>query len=81
MWLNRTLCDVLKEIRDLDKTRNYSSLLGLIHEAQSMANRMEAALGDNRDYREYREKAKQAHEEYRKIKEKIDKESGDAEIS
>lgn len=47
--LNRTLCSVLEEMRKLHETRNFSGLLGLIEEAQSMANRMEAALHDNKD--------------------------------
>jgi hypothetical protein len=45
-YLNRTLCDVLSEMRKCDKTRNYSYLAGLIEEAQSMGNRMESALSD-----------------------------------
>ncbi len=46
---NRTICDVLKEIRECNKTKNYSYLEGLIEEIQSMANRMEAALWDQND--------------------------------
>lgn len=42
--LDRTLCEVLEEMRELHTTRNYSSMLGLIEEAQSMGNRMEAAI-------------------------------------
>lgn len=45
-WYSRTLCDVLSEMRTLNKTRNYSYLESLIGEAQSMGNRMEAGLGD-----------------------------------
>jgi hypothetical protein len=48
--LNRTLCDVLREIRDLNETKNYSSLISLVEEIQSMANRMESALADYKDY-------------------------------
>jgi signal transduction histidine kinase len=36
-------------MRAMYKTRNFASLLGLIEEAQSMGNRMEAALEDQRD--------------------------------
>lgn len=46
---SRTMCEVLDEIRKLDETRNYSPLAGLIEELQSMANRMEAALGTTKD--------------------------------
>lgn len=48
-WPNRTVCDVLEEMRKAHKTRNYSYLPGLIEELQSLANRMEAALGDKHD--------------------------------
>lgn len=40
----RTMCEVLEEMRMLYKTRNFSGLLGLIEETQTMGNRMEAAL-------------------------------------
>lgn len=43
---NRYICEVLEEMRKADETKNYSYLLGLIEEAQSLANRMEAALRD-----------------------------------
>lgn len=46
---NRTLCSVLHEMRECCKTSNYSYLPGLIEEAQSMGNRMEAALYDKGD--------------------------------
>ena len=52
---NRTVCAVLKEIRDLDDTKNYSSLLSLIEEVQYLANRMEAALWDQSDLKTMRE--------------------------
>jgi len=43
-YLHRTLCDVLKEMRQCYETRNFGYLPGLIEEAQSMGNRMEAKL-------------------------------------
>ena len=49
---NRYLCDVLSEMRDCYKTRNFCSLNGLIEEAQSMGNRMEAGLYDKHTYLE-----------------------------
>ena len=48
-WINRTLCDVLEEMRKCHETRNYASLLALVEEAQSMANRMESGLADKKD--------------------------------
>ena len=49
LWLNRTICDVLEEMRRCTKTGNYSYLPGLVEEMQSMANRMEAGLEDVKD--------------------------------
>lgn len=46
---NRTVCDVLGEMRKLYETRNFSGLLGLIEEVQVMANRMEAKLYTMKD--------------------------------
>lgn len=46
---NRTVCQVLEEIRKCHETRNYSYLPGLLEEIQSMANRMEAKLHDQKD--------------------------------
>ena len=49
MWINRTMCDVLSEMRQGYETRSFGHLNGLIEEAQSAANRMEAAIGDIHD--------------------------------
>lgn len=49
MWLARTLCDVLEECRKTTQTLNFSYLLGLLEEAQTMANRMEAGLEEKGD--------------------------------
>lgn len=62
---NRTICDVLREMRECTKTQNYSYLLGLIEEAQTMANRMEAALWDQNDI-EY------ARKQHKKLKKEIE---------
>lgn len=63
---NRTLCDVLSELRTCYENRNFSYMLSLVEEAQTMANRMEAALYDKSDLR-------YAREEYKKLKAKIAK--------
>ncbi len=63
---NRTLCNVLDEMRKANKTRNYSSLLGLIEEAQSMGNRMESALYDKLDVEDYEEKKRVLKRQLRK---------------
>lgn len=46
---NRTVCSVLEEMRKANETRNYSILLSLIEEVQTLVNRMEASLYDIKD--------------------------------
>ena len=50
---NRTMCEVLGEMRKCFQTYNFSPMLGLIEEVQSMGNRMEAALQDKGDISYY----------------------------
>jgi hypothetical protein len=71
--LNRTICDVFEEMRKCCKTGNYSYLPGLIEEAQSMANRMEAALEDVKDVRNMRADKKKLKEELQKLKKEKEK--------
>ena len=47
-YRHRVLCDVLGEMRTCVKTLNFAPMLSLIEEVQSMGNRMEAALGDQK---------------------------------
>lgn len=75
----RTMCDVLEEMRMCHKTRNYSPMLGLIEEAQSMANRMEATLTEKKDYRDWHKKVQKEKDELRsllKITNKLRKKQG-----
>jgi hypothetical protein len=64
---SRYICDVLDEMRSCDKTKNYSYLPGLIEEAQVLANRMEAALDERRNYMRWHERCKSEKEEYTKL--------------
>ena len=66
-YLNRTLCDVLEDMRKCDLTKNYSPMLGLIEEAQIMGNKMEAGLNDKRDVKHYKDKLKKLQKEYKKL--------------
>ena len=66
-YLNRTLCDVLEDMRKCDLTKNYSPMLGLIEEAQIMGNKMEAGLHDKRDFKHYKDKLKKLQKEYKKL--------------
>ena len=63
---NRTVCDVLNEMRKCYETHNYSYLLSLIEEVQSLANRMESALWDQKEFK-YKE------QEYKSLKESVKK--------
>jgi cell shape-determining protein MreC len=47
---NRYLCSVLDEMRECTKTLNFSYLLGLIEEAQTLGSRMEAKLFEIKDF-------------------------------
>lgn len=71
-YLNRTICCVLEEMRSLDKTKNYSSLLGLIEEAQTMANRMEAGLEYKKDIESFYNKKKELRKQLLKLEKEID---------
>ena len=70
---NRYVCDVLDEIRKLNKARNYGSLLGMVEEVQTLVNRMEAALGDKAEYQRWHDKAKEEKAEYKKLLAKSNK--------
>jgi hypothetical protein len=70
-WLNRTLCDVLEEMRACKDTLNFSYLKGLIEEAQSMANQMEAALADKRSVKNLRRDIKELKAQKEKLDEEI----------
>lgn len=76
MFPNRTLCDVLTDMRKCDKTRNYSYLKGLIEEAQYMGNRMEAALGDLHDIDRYRRDRSIKKREISKLNKEIEELEG-----
>lgn len=69
---NRTLCDVLHEMKDCYKTRNFAPLKGLIAEAQLFGNRMESALYDIKDLQKINEELHKLREEYKELKRKID---------
>jgi len=68
---NRTLCGVLEEMREAHKTRNYSYLLGLIEEAQSIGNRMEANLYDKSDLESVQKRVKNLRKQRDALKDEI----------
>ena len=69
-YLHRTMCDVLEEMRQSDKTKNYAYLMSLIEEAQSMANRMEAALSDAKDIKNLQATVSELKKEVKKLEAK-----------
>ena len=73
MFLSRTMCDVLEEMRKTYESRNFAGLLGLIEEVQTMGNRMEAAIDNKNNYESYRKQAKKAEEELEELRDEIDK--------
>ena len=72
-WVNRTLCDVLDEMRKCHETRNYAGLMALVEEAQSKANRMESGLADKKDLVKMEEEWHQLKKEIKKLRKKKDK--------
>ena len=69
---NRLLCAVLDEMRECVKTLNFSYLSGLIEEAQSLANRMEAHLYDIKDFNRLHKDIKALKKEKKKLKEEVE---------
>lgn len=75
-WVNRTLCDVLDEMRKCHETRNYAGLMALVEEAQSKANRMESGLADKKDLVAMEEEWHSLRKEIKKLRKKRDKLKG-----
>jgi hypothetical protein len=67
----RTICDVLSDMRSIDKKKYYVPLGGLIEEAQIMANRMEAGLDTQKTYWEYRDEIKKLKKQEKELKDKL----------
>ena len=76
MYLNRTICGVFEEMRSCNETKNYSYLLGLIEEAQSMANKMESKIDLIKDFEEMKDKYKELVERKNDLKKDIKKSGG-----
>ena len=69
---NRLLCDVLGEMRECVKTANFSYLPGLIEEAQSLGNRMEAHLYEIKDYNRLHKDIKVLKKKKKKLEEEVE---------
>lgn len=70
---SRYLCDVLEEMRKAVATQNYSYMLGLIEEAQSLGSRMEAGLMDLGTLERLRTERKELEKEIKVLKKKKSK--------
>jgi predicted RNase H-like nuclease (RuvC/YqgF family) len=73
--VNRTLCDVLKEMRTCYETRNFSYLKSLIEECQTLGNRMEAALWNQKDFRRAEQKYRKLKREIKEMEESLEEQS------
>lgn len=71
-YLNRTLCDVLREMRTCLETLNFSYLSSLIEEAQFMGNRMEAGLENGSEYKNLVIKISKLNKEKDKLENEIE---------
>jgi SMC interacting uncharacterized protein involved in chromosome segregation len=71
--LNRYVCDVLEEMRTSVKTLNFAMIPSLIEEVQTMANRMEMALGDLKDLKLLKEDIVDKKEELETLQAQIKK--------
>ena len=76
MYLNRTICGVFEEMRSCNETKNYSYLLGLIEEAQSMANKMESKIDLINDFEALKDKYKELEEQKNELKKEIKSKGG-----
>lgn len=73
MYPHRTLCTVLDELRDCYKTRNFSYMMGLIEEVQSLGNRMEASIDYKNDIERYHREAKEAYDKREELQKEVEK--------
>ena len=69
---NRYLCSVLDEMRECTKTLNFSYLLGLIEEAQTLGNRMEAKLFEVNDFEQLHKDIAKLKRQKKKLEDKIE---------
>lgn len=73
MWVNRTFCAVVEDMRQCAKNLNFGAVAGLLAELQAIGNRMEAALGDAKDYQKVQEELPALRKEYNKLTREIEK--------
>ena len=69
---NRYLCSVLDEMRECTKTLNFSYLLGLIEEAQTLGSRMEAKWFERKDFDHLHKDIAKLKKQKKKLEDKIE---------
>jgi len=72
--VNRYLCSVLDEMRECTKTLNFSYLLGLIEEAQTLGSRMETKLFEIKDFERLHEDIAKLKKQKKKLEEALEDE-------
>ena len=75
IWRGRNACDILEEMRKMDKTKNYSAMIGCVEELQIVCQRMEDALSTQKDFRELDEKRIEANKIIKKYRKEMNKHS------
>ena len=70
--MNRYICSVLDEMRECTKTLNFSYLLGLIEEAQTLGSRMEAKLFEIKDFEHLHKDIAKLKKQKKKLEDKIE---------
>ena len=76
-YINRTLCDVLEEMRTCVKGMTFGALPGLIEEAQLLGNRMETALGNMKEIPKMDQEYERLRQEIKKLNAKLPPEKDD----
>lgn len=72
IYPNRSMCEVLEEMRKCYETYNFSPVKALIEEIQIMGNRMEAALNDKKDVKTWTEEREELKKEIKKLRKERD---------
>ena len=67
MYPNRFWCSVLEEMRQHLKTLNFSMFPSFIEELQTMGERMEAALNDQKDIKRMQKERHELNEEIKEL--------------
>lgn len=73
--INRTYCDVIKELKDIITDSSVSTwesqkpvMISLLHELQTYGNRMEAALETQKDLRELQDEVSELKKKWKEAK-------------